>query len=169
MSTFDLFLLLPVAYGAFKGFFKGLVLEIASLASFIIITVFGMKLVGLVTPLIHEWLGDKASFLPFIPFLLVFIGIGFAVRVVGMMVKKGVHLTPLGMMDNFVGAVLGGGKWAFAICLLVYFAHATGLDVALQTVRDSEVYPYYLQAAPNAWAFVQWIIPFGREALESFA
>ncbi|WP_181305030.1 CvpA family protein [Rufibacter sp. XAAS-G3-1] len=168
MSTFDLFLLLPVAYGAFKGFFKGLVLEIASLATLVILTVFGMKIVGLVTPPIHEWLGDKAGFLPFLPYLLVFTGIGFAVRAVGRMVKKGVHLTPLGMMDNVVGAGLGGAKWAFAICLLVYFANATGLDVALQTVRESDVYPYYLDAAPNAWALVQWIIPFGREALESF-
>ncbi|GGK75447.1 CvpA family protein [Rufibacter glacialis] len=169
MSTFDLFLLLPVAYGAFKGYFKGLILEVASLATFVLITVFGMKLVGLVTPPIHEWLGESAGFLPFLPFLLVFIGIGFAVRAVGKMVKKGVHLTPLGLLDNVIGAVLGGGKWALAICLLVYFANATGLDTALHTVRESEVYPYYLEAAPNAWAFVQWIIPFGREALESFA
>ncbi|RNI28601.1 CvpA family protein [Rufibacter latericius] len=169
MSTFDLFLLLPVAYGAFKGFFKGLVLEIASLASLIILTVFGMKIVGLLTPPIHEWLGDKAGFLPFLPYLVVFIGIGFAVRAIGMVIKKAVHLTPLGLMDNVIGALVGAAKWGFAICLLVYFANATGLDVTLQTVRKSEVYPYYLDAAPNAWAFVQWIIPFGRKALESFA
>ncbi|RNI30230.1 CvpA family protein [Rufibacter immobilis] len=169
MSTFDLFLLLPVAYGAFKGFFKGLVLEIASLASLVIITVFGMKLVGLVTPPIHEWLGDSAGFLPFLPFLLVFIGIGFAVRAIGKVIKKGVHLTPLGLLDNVIGAGIGAAKWGFAICLLVYFANATGLDKALQTVRESEVYPYYLDAAPGAWSFVQWVIPFGRQALDSFA
>jgi membrane protein required for colicin V production len=169
VSTFDLFLLLPVAYGAFKGFFKGLVLEIASLATLVILTVFGMKLVGAVTPPIHEWLGDSAGFLPFLPYLLVFIGIGFAVRAVGMMVKKGVHLTPLGLLDNVAGAGIGAAKWAFALCLLVYFANATGLAGTLQTVRESEVYPYYLEAAPGAWAFVQWIIPFGRQALESFA
>nr|WP_262890697.1 CvpA family protein [Rufibacter sediminis] len=162
-------MLLPVAYGAFKGFFKGLVLEIASLVSLVILTVFGMKLVGLVTPPIHEWLGDNAGFLPFLPYLVVFIGIGFAVRSIGMIIKKGVHLTPLGLMDNVMGALIGAAKWGFAICLLVYFANATGLDVALQTVRASEVYPYYLDAAPSAWAFVQWVIPFGREALESFA
>nr|WP_278251876.1 CvpA family protein [Sabulibacter ruber] len=162
-------MLLPVAYGAFRGFFKGLILEIASLATFVILTVFGMKLVGLVTPPVHKWLGDSAGFLPFLPFLLVFIGIGFVVRSIGMVVKKGVHLTPFGMMDNLIGAGIGAAKWGIAICLLVYFANATGLDTTFQTVRESEVYPYYLQAAPGVWTFVQWIIPFGREALESFA
>nr|WP_262897322.1 CvpA family protein [Rufibacter sp. SYSU D00308] len=161
-------MLLPVAYGAFRGFFKGLILEIASLAILVILSVFGMKLVGLVTPPVHQWLGDSAGFLPFLPFLLVFIGIGFAVRAIGMVVKKGVHLTPFGMMDNLIGSGIGAAKWAFAICLLVYFANATGLDVAFQSVKASEVYPYYLEAAPGAWAFVQWIVPFGREALESF-
>ncbi|AKQ46862.1 hypothetical protein TH63_16455 [Rufibacter radiotolerans] len=169
MTTFDLFLLLPLAYGAFKGYFKGLVLEIASLATLVILTVFGMKLVGLLTPPIHEWLGDNAGFLPFVPYLLVFIGIGLAVRAFGMVVKKGVHLTPFGVLDNLIGAGIGAGKWAFAICLLVYFANATGLDTSLQIVKESDVYPFYLNAAPGAWAFVQWIIPFGREALEAFA
>ncbi|MGV3540530.1 MAG: CvpA family protein [Rufibacter sp.] len=166
MSTFDYFLLLPVAYGAFKGFFRGVVLELASLVTLIVITVFGVKLVSLATPYVQEWLGMGASFAAY---LLVFVGIGFAVRAMGVLVKKAVHLTPFGMMDNLLGAAVGGGKWAFAICLLVYFAHSTGVDTYFQTTRESSVYPFFVDAAPNAWAFVQWVIPFGREALENFA
>ncbi|MFC6996819.1 CvpA family protein [Rufibacter roseus] len=168
MSAFDFFLLLPIGYGAIRGFFKGFILEIASLLAFIIIAVFGLKLVGLVTPTVNEWVGEDAWYLSFLPYLLVFLGVGFAVRALGLMLKKAVHLTPLGLLDNLGGALFGAAKWAFAIALLVYFAHISGLDTSMQTVRESEVYPFFVEAAPGAWAFVQWIIPFGREALESF-
>lgn len=168
MSAFDLFLLLPIAYGAIRGFFKGFVLEITSLLALIIITVFGLKLVGLVTPRVQEWVGESAWYVSFLPYLLVFIGFGLAVRAFGLVLKKVIHLTPLGLLDNLVGAALGGAKWGFAIALLVYFAHLSGLDQSMQTVRESEVYPFFVGVAPSAWAFVQWIIPFGREALDSF-
>lgn len=167
MSTFDLLLLLPVAYGAFKGFRGGLIQELASLAAFVLLTVFGVKLMELARPLVREWLGETAGFLPFIPYLLVFVGIEFAVRFTGRLLRKAVHMTPFGSLDTLGGAVLGATKWAFAICLLVYFAHRSGLDTALQAVRDSDVYPLYLGAAPSAWAFVQWVVPIGKDALAS--
>jgi len=168
LSTFDLFLLMPVAYGAIKGFFRGFVLEISSLAAFVVVMVFGVKLVGLFTPWVHDVVGDSAWYVVFLPYLLVFIGIGFAVRFLGIVVKKMVHLTPLGLLDRLAGAALGAAKWAFALALLVYFAHLSGLDKSMQTVRESEVYPFFVDVAPSAWALVQWIIPFGNEALDSF-
>ncbi|AMM51082.1 hypothetical protein TH61_07680 [Rufibacter sp. DG15C] len=165
MSTFDMFLLLPVAYGAIKGLWKGLILEVASLAALVIITVFGVKLVSMASPTINEWLGDSAGFLPFLPYLLVFIAIGFAVRFIGLLLKKTVNLTPLGLLDKVGGAFFGALKWGFAVCLLVYFANNAGLDTAFATVKESSVYPFYLEAAPSAWAFVQWVIPVGKDAL----
>ncbi len=135
----------------------------------VVLAVFGLKLVGFFTPWVHETVGESAWYVSFLPYLLVFVGIGFAVRALGFLVKKMVHLTPLGLLESLAGAAFGAAKWVFVISLLVYFAQMSGLDNSMQTVRDSEVYPFFVELAPSAWAFVQWIIPFGKEALDSFA
>ena len=36
MSTFDFFLAIPIAYGAFQGFRKGLLLELVSLVALVL-------------------------------------------------------------------------------------------------------------------------------------
>lgn len=136
------------------------------MATLVVVTVFGVKLVSLVTPFIQEFLGMGAGF---VAYLLVFVGVGFAVRAMGVVVKKAVHLTPFGLLDNLLGAGIGGAKWGFVICLLVYFANATGVDKYVDATATSAVYPYFVEVAPTAWAFVQWVIPVGREALGAFS
>ena len=44
MSTFDFFLAIPIAYGAFQGFRKGLLLELVSLVALVLAILGGLKL-----------------------------------------------------------------------------------------------------------------------------
>ncbi|MFT4741964.1 MAG: membrane protein required for colicin V production, partial [Marivirga sp.] len=140
MKTLDIILLIPLVFGAYLGFKKGLLLEIVSLLAFFLAVVGAFKLVDfgqeLLSPYFQNW--EKA--LPIISFVLLFVGILLLVNLVGKIAKKILDMTLLGGLDNFAGAVLGLLKWAFGVSLVLWLA--TSVDMNLSNDLTDNTYVY---------------------------
>ncbi len=107
MSAFDLFLLVPIAFGAFKGFRRGLLLEVISLAALFIGIILGLKFLNQALPVMQGFFGDLYGILPFFTFLVVFALVIMVVRLFGIFLKKAISFTPLGLVDNVLGGANG--------------------------------------------------------------
>jgi membrane protein required for colicin V production len=160
LSTFDIFLALPLAYGAFLGFRKGLLQEVVAVLALFLGFILGLKLLTAAIPVVREVVGNVWGLLPILSFLVVFVLVILGVRLLGMVLKKVVDFTPLGLLDNVLGAILGGLKWCFAISLLLYVSGLAGLAVSGETARESVIYPVVLKSTPFALEVLGFVLPF---------
>ena len=166
MSAFDILLLIPLGVGAVKGFRRGLVLEVASLLAFVLGAVGGLVLLNDAIPLVRQYVGEAFGLLPLVAFLLVFAAIVWGVHLLGSFVKKAVHLTPLGVLDNLGGGAVGVLKWVLGLSLLLHGIGLSGLQLISPTlVASSQVLPVVRQATPVALEIVGFVMPFASTLL----
>lgn len=160
MSTFDYFLALPLAYGAFLGLRKGLLQEVVSVFALFLGFILGLKFLTAAIPVVKEVIGNPLGLLPFLSFLVVFIGVILGVRLVGLILKKVVDFTPLGMFDTILGGLLGALKWCFGLSLLLYVSNLAGIAVSQETARQSLIYPFVLKSTPFVLEVLGFVLPF---------
>lgn len=166
MTPLDLLLLLPLAVGTVKGYRHGLVLEVVSLLAFVAGVVGGLSLLSAAIPVVRSYLGELFGMLPLVAFLLVLAGIMWGVHLLGSLVKKAVHLTPLGVLDNLLGAVAGGLKWLLGLSLLLHGTALAGLPLlAPRLTAGSVVLPWVIKATPLALQITGYVLPFARTLL----
>ncbi|MGV3586770.1 MAG: CvpA family protein [Adhaeribacter sp.] len=160
MSTFDIILLIPLAYGIFQGFRKGLLQELVAIIALVLGFILGLKLLTTVIPVVQEYIGNAYGLLPFVSFLAIFIAVIVGVRFLGVMLKTVLDFTPLGVFDNILGGVLGGLKVCLALSLLLYVSGLAGISVSGNAAHESVVYPVVLKATPYALEIMSWLMPF---------
>jgi len=166
MTGLDLLLLLPLAVGTAKGFRRGLVLEVVSLLAFVLGVVGGLSLLSAAIPVVRSYLGELFGLLPLVAFLLVLVLVMWGVHLVGSIIKKAVHLTPLGMLDNLLGAAAGGLKWLLGLSLLLHGTALAGLPLlAPGLVAGSVVLPWVQAATPLALQLTAYVLPFSHNLL----
>ncbi|WP_019948815.1 CvpA family protein [Hymenobacter aerophilus] len=166
MSTFDIFLLIPLGVGAVQGYRRGLLLEVATLLALVLGLVGGLALLNDAIPLVRHYVGEAFGFLPLVSFVLVFAAIGWGVHLLSGLLKTAVHLTPLGFLDNLGGAIGGMLKWVLGLSLLLYGVEAAGVPlISPQLAADSQVLPFVRQATPVALQIVGFVLPFASTLL----
>jgi membrane protein required for colicin V production len=166
MSGFDILLLLLLAVGAVKGFRRGLVIELASLLAFVLGVIGGLALLNDAVPFVRNYIGEAFGFLPLVSFVLVFVLIGWGVHLLGGAIKTAIHLTPLGVLDNLLGGLLGGIKWLLGMSLLLYGIGLADLPlISPKLAAESHVLPVVKQATPVALQLVSIIMPFAGTLL----
>jgi membrane protein required for colicin V production len=167
VSTFDYFLLVPILFGAFMGYRKGLLLELVSLVALVVAILGGLKLLNVALPVVRDFVGDMGGVLPYLTFLIVFIGIILLVYLLGFILKKVLDFTPFGFFDNVLGAILGALKWCCAISLLLYVSDMAGISITPETASESIVYPVVLKATPYALDILGYVLPFVKTLVSS--
>lgn len=168
MSTADIVLIILLAIGAIRGFGKGLIMEIAGLLALVIGLFGAFQLVDWGASLLRHFQIDIGeSWAPIIAFIILFILILVSVYLLGRFVKAVLHITPLGIMDSFLGSVVGLIKWAFGISLVLWIIEVLEVGFVARTFNDSLVLPYISQLAPLFVDFIAMAIPYFQELLSS--
>lgn len=119
MSFVDILILIPVLWGAYKGFKKGLVFEVASLAALILGIYGGAKLSGYAGTLISDLFNSDSKYIPIIAFAVIFILIVILVHVLGKWLDKLVKNISLNFLNKLFGAIFNAAKIAFVISIIV--------------------------------------------------
>lgn len=166
MAPLDLLLLLPLAVGTVKGYRRGLLGEAVSLLAFVAGVVGGLSLLSVAVPVLRSYLGGLFGLLPLVAFLLVLVGIMWGVHLLGGLVKKAVHLTPLGVLDNLLGGAAGALKWLLGLSLLLHGTTLAGVHLLSPSLAaGSLVLPWVLRATPLALQLVGYALPFAQTLL----
>lgn len=122
MSILDIFLIIPICYGAYKGFTTGLIVQVATIASLFLGVYAAIKL----SDVTADWLTNNygmepSSMLPFIAFFLTFVAVAVGVFFLGKIISAGVKPTLLSPINKFGGLGIGALKYLYLVGIAIVF------------------------------------------------
>ena len=120
MNALDIIILVPVIIFVFKGFRKGLVIELASLAALFLGIYLGIYFSDFVAGLLIKHLGFSANYTSAVAFTLIFVAVIIIMRLIAKTIEKALDLTALGFFNKILGAVFGLLKVLFLVSLILY-------------------------------------------------
>ncbi|MEQ8360977.1 MAG: CvpA family protein [Cytophagales bacterium] len=168
MEVIDIVLALPLLFGFYRGFKKGLLMEIVNILALILAIIGGFKLMDQALLILIDTFGKPHPAFPFLAFILVFIAIVLGVNVLGKALKSLIGLTILGSFDKFVGGIIGVIKWAFAISLVLWMINAFAPELFDEQMRtDAYLLPLLISFAPHLFHIMLGFLPFLSDMMDS--
>ena len=108
---------IPLAWGAFNGYRKGLLVEIVAVIAFIVAMIVGFKFlafgIDLLSPYISREIARKI--LPWLGFSVIFFPTVFMINQMGFAIRRSLKFTILGTFDSVAGAAVGVFTWVFGM------------------------------------------------------
>lgn len=152
MTRIDIIVLVILALMLLRGFWIGLVRELASLGA-IALALLGIRIFA---GLAGEWLAARSGLTPWVATGIAVVVIGVAVlavcALVGKFAKRGMEAVGLGGFDRLAGALLGSAEGALVAALLLFVtAFWLGRDDPI--VADSRSFEIYQEL--ERWAVAQ--------------
>ena len=167
MSIADIIILLPLLWGAYKGYNKGLVMELISMLAMILGIVISFRLMQYGIDFLRPMIGADNKMIPLLSFIGIFLVVVLGVNYLGKWLKKVLDYSFMGKLDDIGGAILGMLKWAFAFSLILWLLNEAKISIPHQYVADSLLYPYICEYSP---AILNWsgkILPFTGQLVET--
>ncbi len=118
MNFLDIIIVLPVLWGGWVGFRKGLIIEVFTLLAFAVGIWGGIHFSDWASGLLQQ-AGVTGKYLPVIAFIVVFILVGAGVLFVGKAIQKMVKVVALKPLDKIGGAGFGALKYLFIVSVLL--------------------------------------------------
>ncbi len=106
-NHWDIILCIPLAWGAFQGFRKGLIIELASMAALIAGIYIAANFSGWTESWINEALGWTESWVGWLSFIATFVGVVIGVYALAKVLEKAVNLVMLKPINKIAGALFG--------------------------------------------------------------
>ncbi len=129
MNYFDIIILIPMLWGAFKGFKKGLIIEVASLVALFLGIWGGVKFSSISAKYLSEMFDISEKIMPLISFAITFILIIISVFALAKMLQKIVKLVALGLANKITGAVFGALKFALIISVILNLVNNINAEI----------------------------------------
>ncbi|WP_460942365.1 CvpA family protein [Spirosoma daeguense] len=159
-------MLIPLAWGAFNGYRKGLLVEIVAIIAFIVAMIVGLKFLGfgidLLSPYISRELARKV--LPILGFSVIFVPTIIMVNQMGIALRRSLKYTMLGTFDSIAGAVVGLFTWVFGISIILWLFSYMNVKIPARYAENAFLYPYIRPIAPKVMDKAAVWVPKGLDA-----
>lgn len=134
----------------------------------LLLGIFGaFKLLHLGMDFLDKHFEISGKFLPYISFILLFIGIVILVNLLGRSIKKVADMAFLGGFDKIAGALIGLIKWAFGMSVLVWLTESFNIGPSEEMTEGARIYPFIEVMAPQVLNFIGGLVPFANDLIES--
>ncbi len=120
MNFLDAIIAVPLIYGAYKGFQKGLIYEVAMILGLITGVYLGFKFSGFAYDMLKNVLPDEGNLLHFLSFLIVFGTILLIFIFYAKLMEAVLKITSLNMFNKLAGLVLGVIKFTLAVSVIFW-------------------------------------------------
>jgi len=138
----DLVVLIPLLFGMYKGFTKGLILSVATLVGLVSGVWVGVKFSHLTSEVLFEKFQLDIPLLAFaVTFLCVLIGIYF----IGKLLSKFIDMLALGLLNKIGGAIFSAFKTVLILAVVLLFFENINNNfhfVDTTMLDDSILYPF---------------------------
>jgi len=158
ISILDIVLLVPLVWFTYKGFSKGLIIELATLVGLLL----GIYIAGNFSYYTADFLRDKFDFhsqyMNIISFTLTFIGVVILVMIFGKSLEKVVNLLMLSFINKLAGALFGLLKVAFVLSILIFILSSFGIEkniIDKDMQEESYLYEPVKSIAPFVFPMVK--------------
>lgn len=151
MNYLDIIICIPLVWGLYKGFTKGLVVEAASLVAFGLGVWGGVHFSNYVAEKIRISLDWQSEYLPIVSFALTFLLIVIIIFLLAKIVQRLVEGMSLSAVNKLGGAVFGALKYAFIMSVVIYIIDAVEKSypiVSIKAQKSSLLYEPVGKVAP---------------------
>ncbi len=169
MTTLDLIMCIPLAWGVFNGYRKGLLVEIVAVIAFVVAMIVGFKFlafgIDLLSPYISRELARKI--LPWLGFSVIFFPTVYMINRMGFALRRSLKYTLLGTFDKVAGAAVGLFTWVFGISIILWLFSFMGIKIPPRQVDGAFLYPYIRPIAPKVMDKAAVWVPQGLQTLKT--
>ncbi len=120
MNLLDILVAVPLAWSLYKGFRRGLILELATLIGWVVGLYAGLHFSQLALHWLKEQFHADASWLPVLAFALVFLTVFLGVYLLGKLLDKTADALMLGIFNKLGGACFALIKMALILSFLIF-------------------------------------------------
>mgnify|MGYP000534398377 FL=1 len=124
MNYIDVVILLFLLYGAFRGFSKGLIIEVATLAGLILGVFIAIRYSPFTEGILKDFLNITSRYLSYIALAVTFLLVVIVVYLLGKMLTRLVDIISLGLVNKLLGTLLGIAKYFIMVCVLLMIVDA---------------------------------------------
>lgn len=157
MNVLDLFILLPVAYFAYKGFTAGLIQEVFSIVGIVLAVFIAFAYMKPVSSYLEAFITNPDT-ATIVAGLILFIGTIAIVQTIAMLLRKFLELIRLNILNRLAGLCFGGLKAAIVVSGFLWLIAGFNLP-AEETRANSLTYSYVIPLAPVTFDLVSAVIP----------
>lgn len=124
MNYIDIIIAIPLLWGLYKGFTKGIILEAAALIALGLAIWGAVKFHDFVTVWMRESLHWTYKYVPIVSFALIFIGVLIFVFTIAKLLERIVKAVSLGFLNKLAGGVFGILKFGLILSVIIFLLNA---------------------------------------------
>ncbi|MCK8491545.1 CvpA family protein [Spirosoma sp. RP8] len=156
----------PLAWGAYNGYRKGLLIEVVAVIAFIVAMIVGFKFLAFGIELLSPYISRELArrLLPWMGFSFIFFPTVFMINKMGFSLRRSLRYTILGTFDSIAGAAVGLFTWIFGISVILWLFSYMGVKIPPRQVEGAFLYPLIRPIAPKVMDKAAVWVPKGLEA-----
>jgi membrane protein required for colicin V production len=168
LSKIDIVIAIIFLVGGYFGYKRGFLLGLFFLSAIVLGVFLAFKLMALGVEFLHRYFNADLHYLPYISFLIIFIGVIIVVMFIGNRFKNSMDKTFLGKLDALAGALLGVGKYAFCLSVLFWILSSLSIRFPTNWTEHSFLYPQTVKFAKQVNSSVGKLVPFVKGIFKEF-
>lgn len=158
----DIVFFILMLLAVFKGYSKGFVVALFSVAGFILGIAAALKLSAYVATQLQDTFSASGRWLPVLSFLLVFIAVVVLVKLGARIIQSSMEMVMLGWLNRLAGVLLYA--LLYGIFFSVFLFYAVQLNIlSPQATATSNIYPYIQPLAPKIIDGLGRLIPWFKD------
>ncbi len=111
-------------YGAYRGFSRGLIVEVATLAGLVLGVYMAVRYSSYTENFLRDFLNFSSRYISYVALAVTFILVVILVYIVGKLLTKLVDIISLGLVNKLLGTALGVAKYFLIVCVLLLVTDA---------------------------------------------
>ncbi len=158
MNYLDAIIAIPLLWFTYKGFSKGLIIELATLIALLLGIYISAHFSDYTADFLRQKLDFHSEYMSIISFSLTFIGVVFLVMIFGKSLEKVINVLLLGFVNKILGGVFGLIKVSFVLSILIFILTTFQIEEKIidQNIQDeSLLYPPIKLIAPMVFPVIK--------------
>ncbi|MEO8148292.1 MAG: CvpA family protein [Bacteroidia bacterium] len=148
MNWLDIVIAIPLLWGAYQGYKKGLVFMVLMIIGMIFGLYLAFKFSGLIVSLLAEHINASKDILPYIAFAIVFAAIVLLVIFLAKLLEAILKAASLTTFNKVAGSVLGMAKWALIVSVVLWLFKSLEHSLTIipaKAKKESMTYDFVLK------------------------
>lgn len=159
MDYLDILILIPLVYGAWKGFSHGFIIEIAMLVGLVLGVYAAIRFSGYMEAFLNEFVNLSSAHLSYVALGVTFLLVLITVYLLGKLLTGMAETLAMGVMNKLLGTLFGILKYFVILCVLLLIWDA--LDdkfrfISEETKDNSLFFKPFLNFAQRIYHFVRY-------------
>lgn len=159
MNYIDIIILLFLLFGAFRGFSKGLVIEVATLAGLILGVYISIRYSSYTEGILRDFMNITSEYISYIALAVTFIVVVVGVYILGKLLTKLVDIISLGLVNKLLGTLFGIVKYFIIVCVLLMIVDALNEKfqfISEETIQKSLLFQPFLNFAEKIYNSIRF-------------